>query len=63
MAPQDNQLLVRGFGASLDLSELRFKPSGSADGKSDDFTKDADRLVDNLIDPQWVVPIRIVQPE
>jgi hypothetical protein len=62
MATQDDELVVKGFGTSWDLSQLKFKMSGKAAGKSDDFAKDADWLVGNLVDPQWVMSIRVVQP-
>ncbi len=64
MASQGDALLVKGFGTNWNLSQLKFKLSEKkADGKDVDFAKDADWLASNLIDPQWVVSIRIIGAE
>lgn len=60
METQGDELLVKGFGTNWDLSKLEFK---LAEKKSDGtFSKDADWLVGNLDDPQWVASIRVVAP-
>ena len=54
-------ILLHGYSSDWSLSALRFRmvEKGAAGGKDVEFAKDADWLVGNLIDPQWVVSIRI----
>ena len=66
MASQDGELLVKGFGTNWNLSQLKFKLSEKKKGaapKDGDFAKDADWMVANLIDPLWVISIRVIGAE
>ena len=61
MASQGDQLAVKGFGTNWNLSELKFKLSGkSADKKDEDFSHDADWMADHLLDPAWIISLRVV---
>lgn len=61
MSSQGDAILVQGFSTNWNLSALRFRmvESRAAGAKDGEFARDADWLVSNLIDPQWVVSIRI----
>jgi hypothetical protein len=61
MTTQGDAILLQGYSSDWSLSALRFRmvEKGAAGGKDVEFAKDADWLVGNLIDPQWVVSIRI----
>lgn len=61
MNSQGDQLLVKGFGTNWKLTELKFKLSGKTpDRKEDDFSHDADWMAGRLIDPAWIVSLRVV---
>jgi len=61
MTTQGDAILLQGYSTDWRLSALRLRlvEKGAAGGKDVEFAKDADWLVGNLIDPQWVVSIRI----
>jgi len=61
MTTQGDAILLQGYSSDWSLSALRFRmvEKGAAGGKDVEFAKEADWLVGNLIDPQWVVSIRI----
>ena len=48
----------RGREHELEL-ELKFKLAEDTSGKPFGFYRDAEWLVDNLINPEWVVSIRL----
>ena len=63
MQTQGDELTVKGFGTNWDLSKLEFKMAEKKSDKSDGtFSHDADWLVGNLDDPQWVTSIRVILP-
>lgn len=61
MTTQGDAILLQGYSTDWSLSALRLRmvQKGAAGGKDVEFAKDADWLVGNLIDPQWVVSIRL----
>lgn len=61
MNSQNNEIILKGFSSNWNFSSLRFHLSGKdeTEKKEVEFTKDADWLVSNLINPQWVVSIRL----
>jgi hypothetical protein len=59
MKKQDNSIELKGYSTNWSLSKLRLKLSGVSDtANADTFTKDADWLVGQLINPQWVIFVR-----
>lgn len=61
MNTQNNEILLKGFSTDWSFRTLKFRlaEKGSAEEQEVEFTKDADWLVNNLINPQWVVSIRL----
>lgn len=60
MAFRNNEVEVRSFATNWNLSELKFKMMGELQPARDvGFVKDADWLIGQLIDPQWIVVIRV----
>lgn len=61
MNAQNNEILLKGFSTNWSLITLKFRlaEKGSAEEQEVEFTKDADWLVNNLINPQWVVSTRL----
>ncbi len=61
MGTQGDTILVPGFSTNWNLSALRFRmlEKDAAGARDVEFAKDADWLVSNLLNPQWVVSIRI----
>jgi hypothetical protein len=61
MNSQNNEIILKGFSTDWNFSSLRFHLSGKdeTEKKEAEFTKDADLLVNHLINPQWVVSIRL----
>ncbi len=61
MSAQGDAILVPGISTNWNLSTLRFRMlEKDAGGARDvEFAKDADWLVGNLLNPQWVISIRI----
>ena len=61
MNAQGDSILLQGYGTNWNLSVLKFRIlEKGATGTGDvEFAKDADWLVSNLLDPQWIVSIRI----
>ena len=61
MTTQGDAILLQGYSTDWRLSTLRLRmvEKGTAGEKDVEFAKDADWLVGNLIDPHWVVSIRI----
>jgi hypothetical protein len=61
MNTQGDAILLQGFSTNWNLSTLTFQmqEQDAAPGRGVEFAKDADWLVGKLLDPQWVVSIRI----
>lgn len=61
MNTQNNEILLKGFSTNWSFStlKLRLAEKGSAQQQEVEFTKDADWLVNNLINPQWLISIRL----
>lgn len=62
MNSQNNEIILKGFSTNWSFSSLRFHLSekkDEAEKEEVEFTKDADWLVHNLINPQWIVSIRL----
>jgi hypothetical protein len=61
MNTQGDQILVQGFSTNWNLSALKFRllERNEANAREGEFARDADWLVSNLLDPQWIVSIRI----
>jgi hypothetical protein len=60
MNSQKNEIILKGFSTNWNFSSLRlqFLEKGGA-AREGEFSKDADFLVNQLIDPQWIVAIRL----
>lgn len=61
MNAQDNEITLAGFSTNWNLSTLRLHLLGKEEAEKNEveFTKDADLLVSHLINPQWIVSIRV----
>ena len=61
MSTQGDAILLQGYSTNWNMSTLRLRmvEKGAGGGKDVEFAKDADWLVSHLIDPQWVVSIRL----
>jgi len=61
MNTQEKAITLKGYGTNWSLSALKLDLVGKdAAQKDESFTKDALWLVDQLIKPEWVVSVRIV---
>lgn len=59
MNQQNNSITLNGYSSNWSLSKLRLKLSGTTESiNNETFVKDADWLVSQLINPQWVIFIR-----
>jgi hypothetical protein len=68
MNTQGNLILLKGYSTNWGMTKLKFELSGKApdkakgknEGKKDEaFVRDADWLIDRLLNPQWVALIRV----
>jgi hypothetical protein len=61
MNTQGDQILVQGYSTNWNLSVLKFRLLEKSEGgaREGEFARDADWLVSNLLDPYWIVSIRI----
>ena len=61
MSTQGDAILLQGYSTNWNMSTLRLRmvEKGAGGDKDAEFAKDADWLVSHLIDPQWVVSIRL----
>ena len=60
MSSRDNEILISGLSTNWNLSELKLKMAKKEAAKNSTFVKDADWLIGQLIDPQWIVWIRVL---
>lgn len=62
MESQGNAILLKGYGTNFDLSMLKLKMAGKNTGNDHgaiEFEKDAHWLVAQLINPLWLMSVRI----
>lgn len=62
MESQGNEILLKGYGTNWSLSALRLKMAGKTEGpaaKEDKFEKDAFWLIDQFLNPLWLISLRI----
>jgi hypothetical protein len=62
MDSQGNTIALKGYGTNWNLSQLKLKMAGKTPGaeqKEDEFEKDGQWLIKQLIRPIWVMSIRV----
>jgi len=61
MNTQGDAILVNGYGTNWNLTALKIwmLEQNAAGVRDVEFAKDADWLVSNLLDPQWIVSVRV----
>lgn len=60
MSTQKGGVELEGYGTNWNLSKLKLKLVGKGEElKDDSFVKDADWLIGQLINPQWIISISV----
>jgi len=60
MNTQDNEIILKGYGSNWNLSKLKFKLQGvDPKQRKDNFKKDVGWLINQLINPQRIISIRV----
>lgn len=60
MSTRKGDVELEGYSTNWDLSKLKLKFAGKGEAlNNDSFVKDADWLIEQLIDPQWIISISV----